>query len=305
MNEGTILIVDDEAVIRDIFNKILITNSNYRILTASNGKEALEICRDEPPDLIFTDLKMPVMSGVNFLTELRKFNQTVPVVIVSAHGEMEDVIEALRLGASNYLMKPDDISMLHSIADKLLRVKRKERLEQYIYTYAKEVREVYVIPSLIQYAIPLIEIAVEKIEKIKIFDDSELMNIKIALDEALSNAIVHGNLELTSEQKGKTLEELIQFNDLVKTRSNEQPYCDRNVEFQYQIIGSRIEFLITDEGKGYKWQDTPTNFDEIDTLSTHGRGLILIQTFMDEISFNAKGNQIRMIKNGSYNKQNN
>lgn len=298
MNEGTILIVDDEAVIRDIFDKILTTNSNYSILTASNGKEALEICREDSPDLIFTDLKMPVMSGMEFLTELRKFNQTVPVVIVSAHGEMEDVIEALRLGASNYLMKPNDISMLHSIAEKLLRVKKKERLEQFIYTYYQEIKECYIIPSQIHYAMPLIDIAVEKIEKLRLFDENELMNIKIALDEALSNAIVHGNLELTSEQKGKTLEELIQFNSLVKQRSNEKPFCDRHVEFQYHINGSQAEFIVRDEGKGFKWKTIPKNFDEIDALSTYGRGLILIHTFMDEVHFNEPGNHIRMVKNG-------
>lgn len=296
MSDGTILVVDDEPVIRDIFEKILTTNSHYRILTASNGKEALEVCRDEKPDLVFTDIKMPVMDGMTFLTELRKQNQSVPVVIVSAHGEMEDVIAALRLGASNYLMKPNDISMLHSIAEKLLRVRKKERLEKHIYSYYQEVKEQYIIPNQIHFALPLIDIVVEKLEKMQLMDEKEIMNIKIALDEALSNAIIHGNLELSSNQKGRTLDDLIYFNENVKQRSVEHPYCDRRIFFSYTLSTTSAEFVIEDEGKGFQWDKIPKSFDEFDVLSTHGRGLVLIHMFMDLVEFNEVGNRIRMVK---------
>ncbi len=297
MNEEIILIVDDEPVIRNIFSKILSTNSQYKIIEATNGREALEICREEKPDLIFTDIKMPVMDGMEFLSELRGIEPDVPVVIVSAHGKMEDIIKALRLGASNFLMKPNDISILHSIAEKLLRVRKKEKLEKFVYSYFKKVSEHYAIPSQVEVAIPLIDIVSEKIEKLHLLDDSTLKNIRIALDEAITNAIVHGNLELSSESKGKSLEELVNFNKLLKKRSLEDPYDLRKVNFHYKINLERIEFSITDEGKGFDWKQIPISFENIDVFSSHGRGLILIHTFMDKVEFNETGNQITLIKN--------
>ncbi|MDX9754414.1 MAG: response regulator, partial [bacterium] len=125
MSDGTILIVDDERMIRDLLVDMLAESGQYRILTAINGKEALALCKTEEIHLIFTDLRMPVMGGMEFLAELRTQDINIPVVILTGYGRREDVIEALRLGASNFLMRPQEVEMVHTIAKKILRMRHK------------------------------------------------------------------------------------------------------------------------------------------------------------------------------------
>lgn len=296
MNKGTILVVDDEEVIRNIIVSILEVNQDYRLLTASNGKEALDKCAEEEIDLIFTDLRMPVMDGMTLLSELRNRGDETPVVIVTAYGDREDVIRALRLGASNFLLKPNEIKIVLSLADRILRVRQKAILEKMVFDYLIDEHQTYRIPSDLQYTLPLIDLITEKVVRIGICGQTDLMNLRIALDEALVNAIVHGNLEISSNEKGNTLKELIQFNDLVKERSQQEPFFNRMVDVQTRLTTQEATFSITDEGKGFDWKAIPTSFDDVNIFSSHGRGLILINAIMHKVEFNEKGNQITMTK---------
>ncbi|MEW6234338.1 MAG: response regulator [Candidatus Omnitrophota bacterium] len=299
MQEGTILIVDDEEMIRDLLVDMLTESGNYRIFTAVNGKEALDIAFREEVDLVLTDLRMPVMGGMELLAELRKRQPEIAVVILTGFGRREDVIEALRLGASNFLMKPQEVEMINTIASKILRMRFKEKLEQRIFDYFVEEDQLYYIPSDPKFTLPLIDLITEKIAKIGICDQSELMNTRLALDEALTNAIVHGNLEIDSNSKGATLEELIQFNELVKTKISLEPYCSRIVKVGARMTKKKAVFTIEDEGKGFDWKETTIDKEIDEMLVNHGRGLILIRAFMSQVDFNEKGNQITMIKEKS------
>ncbi|MBD3265293.1 response regulator [bacterium] len=296
MSEGTILIVDDEKMIRDLLVDMLSEAEDYDILTAINGKEALEICEQEEIDLVFTDLRMPVMNGMEFLAEVRKSRPDIPVVILTGYGRREDVIEALRLGASNFLMKPQEVEMVHTIAGKILRMRYKERLEQIIFEHFIEETQTYHIPSSLKFTLPIIDLLTEKIGKVGICDHTDLMNVRLALDEALVNAVVHGNLEIPSRVKGASLEELIKFNTLVKERSEEEPYKQRKVKVISELTQDYALFTIEDEGQGFDWQSIPTDLEDVELLANHGRGLFLIRAFMSNVEFNAKGNRITMMK---------
>jgi CheY-like chemotaxis protein/anti-sigma regulatory factor (Ser/Thr protein kinase) len=299
MSDGTILIVDDEKMIRDLLVDMLSEAGDYEIQSAINGKEALEICENEEIDLVFTDLRMPVMTGMEFLAEVRDKKPDIPVVILTGYGRREDVIEALRLGASNFLMKPQEVELVHSIANKILRMRYKERLEQRIFEHFIEEKQVYHIPSDPRFTLPLIDLLTEKINKIGICTHSEFMNIRLALDEALVNAIIHGNLEVPSRVKGNSLDELMEFNQMVKERSGQGPYAERKVKVVVHLTQEYASFCIEDEGNGFDWKSSPTDLEDVELLANHGRGLFLIRAFMSCVEFNEKGNEITLIKKRS------
>ena len=300
MIEGTILVVDDEKMIRDLLVDILSDSGEYRVLTAVNGKDALNICQEEEVDLVFTDLRMPEMGGMELLEELRKRNPDIPVVILTGYGKKEDVIHALRLGASNFLMKPQEMEMVHTIAGKILRMKHKERLEQRIFDFFLEEQQSYLIPCDLKFTLPLIDLVTEKVGRVGICNLMELMNVRLALDEALVNSIVHGSLEIPSLAKGNTLEGLVHFNEIVKERSRIPPYCNRKVKVAMHLTSDYDIFSIEDEGPGFNWRQVPQNFEDTDLMENHGRGLILIRAFMSSMEFNEKGNQITMLKLRSF-----
>jgi len=115
--KAKILIVDDEKTIRDSLHLIL-QEEGYDSAVASNGKEALEIAAETTFDIIITDLKMPEMDGMQLLSKCRKICPTTAVIIITAHGSLDSAIEALRIGAYDYILKPFDFD------DVLIKVRR-------------------------------------------------------------------------------------------------------------------------------------------------------------------------------------
>jgi len=102
---GRILVIDDEVAIRDTMRMIL-EYEGFDCITAGSGAEGLTAAEREAPDLVFLDIKMPGMDGLETLSRLRGMNDALPVVIVSAHGTASSALEAGRLGAFRFIEKP-------------------------------------------------------------------------------------------------------------------------------------------------------------------------------------------------------
>jgi putative two-component system response regulator len=100
-----VLIIDDESIVRKNFAAFL-EDHNYEALESENGKEGLEMFRQENPDIVLCDLKMPVLDGLDFIRELTKESPETPIIMISGTGDIDDVIEAIRLGAWDYITKP-------------------------------------------------------------------------------------------------------------------------------------------------------------------------------------------------------
>lgn len=124
MSSRKILVVDDEKNQRDILQLILSGErdesgeSLYAVKTASSGQEALRLFRNESFDLVLTDLKMSGMDGLQLLNELSQIDSSTPVILMTAHGSIDSVKEAMRGGALDYLEKPLDRSKLLEIVSK-------------------------------------------------------------------------------------------------------------------------------------------------------------------------------------------
>jgi two-component system, NtrC family, nitrogen regulation response regulator NtrX len=100
-----ILVIDDEAAIRDSMRMIL-EYEGYEFVGASSGPEGLALVERETPDLVFLDVKMPGMDGIEVLTRVKALQETLPVVIVSGHATVATAVEATKLGAFDFIEKP-------------------------------------------------------------------------------------------------------------------------------------------------------------------------------------------------------
>jgi DNA-binding NtrC family response regulator len=118
---STILIVDDEANLRKTLAEILRARG-YSILEADDGSTAVELLRTTTPDLIFSDWKMPKMGGEEFLEHLRSHSNlvAVPVIVITAYGSSHSAIEAVRLGAYDFVTKPFDLDEIVLAAERAL-----------------------------------------------------------------------------------------------------------------------------------------------------------------------------------------
>ncbi|MBK8288242.1 MAG: SpoIIE family protein phosphatase [Pseudomonadales bacterium] len=117
---GTILLVDDDAMVR-LSVAAFLEDSGYKVEQVADGASALAAFQHNPPSLIITDLKMPRMDGLALLRAVAASPQPVPVIVMSGAGSMQDVVEALRYGAADYLVKPIvDFRVLEHAIDKCL-----------------------------------------------------------------------------------------------------------------------------------------------------------------------------------------
>ena len=110
MNKPTILIVEDDAPVRNLMVNTLRTH-DYKYLTAPKGEEALLLAASHNPDVVFLDLGLPDMDGMEVIRRIRSWSN-MPIIVISARSEDEDKIEALDAGADDYLTKPFSVEEL-------------------------------------------------------------------------------------------------------------------------------------------------------------------------------------------------
>lgn len=113
---ATLLIIDDDEVVRESLAAYL-EDSNFKVLQALNGLQGLQIFESEQPDLVICDLRMPQIDGLELIRRIRQTASETPIIVLSGAGVVSDAVEALRLGAADYLIKPlEDLAVLeHSV----------------------------------------------------------------------------------------------------------------------------------------------------------------------------------------------
>lgn len=114
----TVLFVEDEDLLRAIYERIL-DKFISKLYVACNGKEGLELYHEHKPDLIITDIMMPVMDGLEMVEKIREIDKNIRLVILSAYGEAEYFMDAIKIGVNSFLLKPVETEKLQSLVEEL------------------------------------------------------------------------------------------------------------------------------------------------------------------------------------------
>lgn len=110
--KGKILVIDDEEIITSLFKRFLPRNG-YEFYSASNGPDGLKVIAQVRPDLVFLDLKMPGMDGMEVLKKAKDIDRDLPIILLTGHGNLDSAIQSVRLGAYDFMQKPiEDLEML-------------------------------------------------------------------------------------------------------------------------------------------------------------------------------------------------
>jgi len=117
MSGPTVLVVDDERTLARAI-KLFLADCGYEAVVAEDGEQALQVLERLRPDVVFTDVRLPGMSGIELLGRIRAFDPAIPVVVMTAYGSIEGAVEAVKLGAFNYLKKPVDLEELRLLAER-------------------------------------------------------------------------------------------------------------------------------------------------------------------------------------------
>ncbi len=143
---GTILLVDDDEGLRGVL-AFALSSEGHTVIEAVNGREGLDALRASPVDLVITDLKMPVMDGITLLRTMREEENTRPVIVLTAFGTIEEAVEAMKLGAFNYLTKPYNRDELRLVVENALEQARlrdeNRKLKEKLHDWREKVPLVY------------------------------------------------------------------------------------------------------------------------------------------------------------------
>jgi two-component system response regulator AtoC len=131
MNPSYILVADDEPHMRRVL-EIMLRQMGHTVFSAGDGLEALELARQNPLDLIITDMRMPHMDGITLLSRLREEGLVVPVIVITAHGTVESAVDAMKRGASDYLLRPFDLEALELAIERVLGSARMSRQNAFL-----------------------------------------------------------------------------------------------------------------------------------------------------------------------------
>ena len=290
----TLLVVDDVALDRHLVGVLLEEHSGWSAVYAEDGREALSLIKLKVPDLVLTDLQMPEMNGLELVEAIRRDYSHVPVILMTAHGSEEIAVAALKAGAASYVPKRDLARDLVPTTEKVLDMARVSRNQQQVLECLVETELRFVLSNDSLRVQPLISHLQDHMTMMNLVDKGGLIRVGTALHECLINAMEHGNLELTSELRES--EHAEDYRNLVDERRQLQPYCDRRVLVVARFSRNEAVFVVRDDGLGFNTSKLPDPTDPANLGKSSGRGLFLIRTFMDEVSFNESGNEITMVK---------
>jgi len=172
MKDYNILVIDDEAAQRDVLTGYL-RKKGYKIFSASSGKEGIEITRSNPVDIILSDFKMPDLSGLDVLENVKKINPEISFVIVTAYGTVENAVKAMQLGAFDYISKPVDLDELDLMIERIIEHKNLKSENQLLKT---QLQEKYKITSIVSQS--------QKME--------EVINVAARVAESKANVLITG-----------------------------------------------------------------------------------------------------------------
>lgn len=292
-----VLVVDDSLVDRTLAGHLLERHAGFHVEYASNGIEALELLEARLPLAVVTDIQMPEMDGLHLVAAIHRRYPSVPMIVMTAHGSEEIALQALSLGAADYVPKTQLAAELRKSLDTVLALASGERGHQRLWHCLRHEELQYELENDVKLIPPLVDELQQAAAQLDLVKTSEGVRLAKCLFEVLRNAIYHGNLELSAAEATLVKEASPEASNLVAVRSSSVPYRDRHVYVRAVFSRQEARFIIRDEGPGFDVSTVPNVRQNPTHLSgPGGRGLVLTHMFMDEVSFNPAGNEVTLVK---------
>ena len=288
-----ILIVDDCPAFRKLSQHIIESqHADYELFFAEDGLEALSILNQEDISLVLTDYQMPGISGLDLA---KLVDKNTPVFVVTANDDIQVEIDAMLNGVDEFIHKSQLAQELPKMLQAMLpaAVEGNTQKNRPAISCIHDQETQFVIPNDCSMVPDIVEFCQGLLSDFKICSRQDQIRVGIAIEEAVVNGIIHGNLEVSSELRG--IDDDAHFK-LIERRMNQRHFASRKLSFNIHMTTNLARLVIRDQGPGFDVSGLPDPTDEENLYKASGRGVLLIRSFMDEMSYNKAGNEITMIK---------
>jgi anti-sigma regulatory factor (Ser/Thr protein kinase)/CheY-like chemotaxis protein len=291
MSSTHVLVVDSDRD-RAISVADRARSKEWDVYIAIGADEALGRLRTEPITALLVDAS--VWIDEDLAASLAKQCPDLPVIVLARADEAPDeLVEQLQLGAMTYVPRDADgrrlSETIQSIVHLSNRNPHRERVREFLRSGEIEL-EIANDPALIGLVVGYLQ---RILEDYGLTEQRERARVGLALAEALANAIIHGNLGISSALRNEAAEE---FYREIETRRKTSPYRDRFVYLGMRFTQSSATFVIRDQGKGFDRTSLADPTDPENIMCITGRGILLMKSYCDAVSWNDKGNEVTLVK---------
>ncbi|MHC4874857.1 MAG: ATP-binding protein [Planctomycetota bacterium] len=289
----TILIVDDSPIDRRLMTRLLEAGQQFRLLHAEDGIEALATLQTNTPAAVVTDLQMPNMNGLELLQEIGERFPTLPVVVITARGSEQLAVEAIESGAASYVPKARLAEDLATTLSRILSSQRGVSISDRVYQSLVSTEALYELPCDPEVLTASGEMVYETIQRNWNCTARDAMRMRMTLEEALLNALYHGSLELDPELRANDLQA---YHRQAHERQHTGPWKDRRIKLRISCTPNEFVMEVADEGNGFDAAPFMDLTEETVLERPYGRGILLMRTVMDEVTFRDGGRVTRLVK---------
>jgi CheY-like chemotaxis protein/anti-sigma regulatory factor (Ser/Thr protein kinase) len=271
MKHARVLVVEDSRTMQKFLLNLL-QKEDYEVVVADNGETGLQLFQQglqegRPFDIVMTDVVMPGMSGLEVLKQVKALNYDTIVVVLTSDANVDTAIEALNLGANNFLHKPPNSEEILNVMWRATKHREIFLENEELNPFTERLINIQ-IPSQLRFIKGIAHNIIAD-AKLMGYDEQDLRDkIPVTVDEAVTNAIKHGN----------------QFQE------------DKHVTIEVSIDNERIKIVVADEGEGFDVSAVPDPTDPMNFLKPSGRGILFMKIGMDDVRYNQKGNILTLIK---------
>jgi CheY-like chemotaxis protein/anti-sigma regulatory factor (Ser/Thr protein kinase) len=286
-----VLVVDDQEALRTLLSRLL-EREGFDPIQAADGEQAVEAFKSQSPLVVVSDIMMPRMDGLALLTEIKRIDRNAIVILMTGQGNEDVLLRALRGGASNFFKKPFNVRELIDEIRKVVEFRIEAARSTLFSPLLVEETKSFVLPRADSPYFPIINQITLQLPCL--MPEEEILNLKIGIEEMVTNALEHGNLGISFEEKSKAIEDG-RLPQLIAERGMRSDAEGRKVYISSHLSPYLFEISIRDEGRGFDWRALPSVAPE-NLLSFNGRGIFLTKIYFDEVLYSQSGNEVTLRK---------
>jgi CheY-like chemotaxis protein/anti-sigma regulatory factor (Ser/Thr protein kinase) len=289
-DETRVLIVDDNPIDRELLDAYL-SREGYMLETAEDGIQAFQILETDPWrfDVVLLDRSMPRLGGMQLLQWMKANSElrALPVILQTASDSRGDLIEAMRAGAFYYLTKPYDVDVLLSVVSTAAHDRAAHKQLQSI---ARRATTATRLLRNARFSLRTIEEA-RDVGTLIAGLCPDPVNTVIGLTELIVNAIEHGNLGITYDEKS-ALNASGRWEEEMQIRLESSENATKRVDVEFERDDEEIRITIRDQGHGFDFNKY-LNPEPSRMFDTHGRGIVIARRLsFEELEYHGCGNEV-------------
>lgn len=294
----SLLVINPNAATQHTLLELLSAQPDWEARSAASMSQGLDLLAAGDFGMVVADLQLVAEDEQANLAALMTGDAYRPVLLTGSDGTVDQVVGALHAGAAGFIhtnrLDNELVDHITRVLNAAKRNKTQARLLECMSSSCSQF-ELENDPTLLPALLVRFQASAAMFG---VCDESDRSRLGMALEEALSNALYHGNLEVSSDLRQ---ESLTRYYDMAADRREQSPYRERRIHITETLTAESATFVIRDEGPGFDTSKVNDEPDPDDLEAVSGRGLMLMKAFMDEVTYNEKGNEVTLVKRRSGN----